>query len=120
MIRHYHLSTKDREYFSVNFRDMGGDPTSRDANEFDAKAESSISVAARERGERVIQVHRRAKHIVEMEVWQPVKDTWLHRLDRYIVHRARVYTLGCGSLINNKKVDKPTCRTFYNSIRFIK
>lgn len=122
MIRSYHLSTKDGKYFSVNFQDMGGDPTSRDANEFGAKAEVSISVAARERGERVIQVHRRAKHIVEMEVWQPAKNTkeWLHRLDRYIVHRARVYTLGCGSLINNKKVDKPTCRKFYNSIRFIK
>lgn len=122
MIRSYHLSTKDGEYFSVNFQDMGGDPTSRDANEFGAKAEVSISVAARERGERVIQVHRRAKHIVEMEVWQPAKDTkeWLHRLDRYIVHRARVYTLGCGSLINKKEVDKLTCRKFYNSIRFTK
>ena len=122
MIRSYHLSTKDGKYFSVNFQDMGGDPTSRDANEFGAKAEVSISVAARERGERVIQVHRRAKHIVEMEVWQPAKDTkeWLHRLDRYIVHRARVYTLGCGSLINNKNVDKPTCRKFYNSLRFTK
>jgi hypothetical protein len=120
MIRHYHLSTKDGKYFSVNFQDMGGNPSSRDANEFDAKAEVSISVAARDRGERVIQMHRLAKHIVEMEVWQPANDTLLHRLDRYIVRRARVYTLGCGSLINNTKVDKLTCRKFFNSIRFTK
>jgi len=120
MMRHYHLSTIDGKYFSVNFQDTGGDPTSRDANKFDAKAEVLISFAARERGERVIQVHRLAKDIVEMEVWQPTKDhkEWLNRLDYTILHRARVYTLGCGSLINNKRIDKPTCRKFFNSIRF--
>ena len=121
-IRHYQLSTKDGEYFSVNFQDMGGDPTSREANTFGAKAELFVSAAARERGERVIQVHRLATHILEVEVWQPDKDTkeWLHRLDHFIVHHARVYTLGCGSLIYNKEVEKPTCRKFFNSIRFTK
>ena len=73
MIRHYHLSTKDREYFSVNFQDMGGDPTSRDANEFDAKAESSISVTARERGERVIQVHVEQNTLSKWRYGSPLK-----------------------------------------------
>jgi len=50
-IRHYHLSTKDGKYFSVNIQDMGGDPLSRDANEFDQNDESIVAVAARERGE---------------------------------------------------------------------
>lgn len=121
-IRHYHLSTKDGKYFSVNIQDMGGDPLSRDANEFDQNNESIVAVAARARGERVVQVHRLAKNIFEMEVWQPVKDTpnKLHRLDHAILRRGRLYTLGCGSLIDKKEVDKLTCRKFFSSIRFTK
>jgi hypothetical protein len=121
-IRHYHLSTKDGKYFSVNIQDVGGDPRSRDANQFDPDNESKVAIAARERGERVVQVHRLAKNIFEMEVWQPVKDSAnkLHRLDHAILHRGRLYTLGCGSLIDNKEVDKTICRKFFKSIRFIK
>lgn len=122
MIRAYHLSTGDGEYFSVNFQDIGGDPLSRDANEFGTNDEIRISDGARQRGESVIQVHRLAKNTIELEVWQPVKDTTerLHRIDHAIVHRARVYTLSCGSLINNKDADKATCQKFFNSIRFHK
>jgi hypothetical protein len=121
-IRHYQLSTKDGKYFSVNIQDMGGDPLSRDANEFDQNNESVVAVAARDRGERVVQVHRLAKNIFEMEVWQPIKDTpnRLHRLDYAILRRGRMYTLGCGSLIDNKEVDRAVCRKFFKSIRFIK
>jgi hypothetical protein len=122
IIRHYHLSTKDGKYFSVNIQDTGGNPRSRDANEFDQNNEATVSLAARERGERVVQVHRLAKNIFEMEVWQPVKDSAnkLNRLDHAILHRGRLYTLGCGSLIDNKEVDKTICRKFFKSIRFIK
>ena len=122
VIRHYHLSTSDGKYFSVNFQDIGGDLLSRDANEFGTKDEVLTSDAARQRGESVIQVHRLAKNTIELEVWQPVKDTMerLHRIDHAIVHRARVYTLSCGSLINNKNADKATCQRFFNSIRFRK
>lgn len=121
-IRHYHLSTSDGKYFSVNFQDIGGDPFSRDANEFGTKDEVLTSDAARQRGETVIQVHRLAKNTIEIEVWQPGKDTTgrLHRIDHAIVHRARVYTLSCGSLISNTDADKATCRKFFNSIRFRK
>lgn len=121
-IRQYHLSTSDGKYFSVNFQDIGGDPLSRDANEFETKGEVLIADAARQRGESVIQVHRVARNTIELEVWQPGKDTTekLHRIDHAIVHRARVYTLSCGSLINNKDADKATCRKFFNSIRFRK
>lgn len=120
IIRQYHLSTSDGKYFSVNFQDIGGDPLSRDANEFETKGEVLISNAARQRGETVIQVHRLAKNTIELELWQPGKDTTekFHRIDHAIVHRARVYTLSCGSLINNKDADKATCRKFFNSIRF--
>lgn len=101
---------------------MGGEPRSRDANEFGQKDEIIAAAAARDRGERVVQVHRVAKNIIEMEVWQPVKDTpnTLHRLDHAILRRGRLYTLGCGSLIDNKKVDRIVCRKFFKSMRFTK
>lgn len=120
-IRHYQVSTKAGKY-SINLQDMGGEPRSRDANEFGQKDEVIAAAAAQERGERVVQVHRVAKNIIEMEVWQPVKDTpdKLHRLDHAILRRGRMYTLGCGSLIDNKEVDRAVCRKFFNSIRFTK
>src|SRR5258705_2062660 len=119
-IRHYQVSTKAGNHFSINLQDVGGDPRSRDANEFGQKDEVIAAAAARERGERVVQVQRVAKNIIEMEVWQPVKDTPnnLHRLDHAILRRGRMYTLGCGSLIDNKEVDKSTCQKFFKSIRF--
>jgi hypothetical protein len=121
-IRQYQVSTKAGSHFSVNLQDVGGDPRSRDANEFGQEDEIVAAGAARDRGERVVQVHRVAKNIIEIEVWQPLKDTQnkLHRLDHAILRRGRMYTLGCGSLIDNKEVDRTVCRKFFNSIRFIK
>lgn len=121
-IRHYQVSTKDGKHFSINIQDVGGEPRSRDANEFGQKDEIIAAAAARDRGERVVQVHRVAKNTIEMEIWQPAKGTQdkLHRLDHAIVHRGRLYTLGCGSLIDNKEVDKAVCRKFFNSMRFTK
>ena len=121
-IRQYEVSTKAGNHFSINLQDVGGDPRSRNANEFGQEDEIVAAAAARERGERVVQVHRLSKNIIEMEVWQPVKDTQdkLHRLDHAILRRGRMYTLGCGSLIGNKEADKPTCRKFFKSIRFTK
>jgi hypothetical protein len=31
-----------------------------------------------------------------------------------------LYTLGCGSLVDNKEVERAVCRKFFNSLRFIK
>lgn len=120
-IRQYQVSTKTGNHFSINLQDVGGDPRSRDANEFGQEDEIVAAGAARDRGESVVQVHRVAKNIIEMEVWQPVKDTpnRLHRLDHAILRRGRLYTLGCGSLMDNKEVDKSTCRKFFNSMRFM-
>jgi hypothetical protein len=121
-IRHYQVSTKAGNHFSINLQDVGGDPRSRDANEFGQEDDIVAAAAARDRGERVVQVHRVAKNIIDMEVWQPVKDTpnKMHRLDHAILRRGRLYTLGCGSLIDNKEVDRAVCRKFFNSMRFIK
>jgi hypothetical protein len=59
-----------------------------------------------------VQVHRLAENIFEMEVWQPIKDSpsKLHRLDHAILRRGRMYTLGFGSLIDNKEVYRAVCR----------
>ena len=106
-------------HFSVNFQDIGGDPRARRNNENDPMAEEMMTNAARQRGERVVQVHRIAKNIIEMELWQTALGTGdnINYLTRNIVHRARIYTLGCGSVINNIEVNKTICRRFFNSIR---
>ena len=121
-IRQYHLSTKEGRYFSVNFQDMGGDPLSPDANEFGPMNDAMVTSAARERGEKVVQVHRLSKNVFEMEVWQAIKNTGnkLHRIDHAILRHGRLYTLACGSLIDNKEVDKAICQKFFDSIRFLK
>jgi hypothetical protein len=121
MIRHYQLSTSEGNYFSVNFQDVSGNPRSVAANEFGADSESEISEAARQRGETVTQIRRLTKNTIEMEVWQATSaEQKLHRIDRYIIRHARVYTLGCGSLVNGQEVKKSRCAVFFNSIRFTK
>lgn len=77
---------------------------------------------ARERGERLVQVHRLAKNSFEMEVWRSVKDTAnnLHRLDQAILRRGRMYTLGCGPPIDNTELDRGVYQKFFNSLRFMK
>lgn len=106
--------------FSVNFQDIGGDPGAAENNNFGPDHERIVANVARERGERVVQVRRLAKNVYEMEIWQTLKDTGanIQRLERGILRRGRVYTLGCGSLINNKEVDRSVCRRFFNSMRF--
>lgn len=118
-IRHYDLSTKDGKYFSVNVNDVGGEPRSVAANEFETDGELDIAAAARRRGETVNKISRLSKNTIEMEVWQPAGDAQkLHRIDRYIIRHSRVYTLGCGSLVNRQPVNTSMCRRFFNSIQF--
>jgi hypothetical protein len=119
-IRAYNLYTKDGLIFSVNFQDIGGDPGAAENNNFGPDHERIVANAARERGERVMQVRRLAKNVYEMEIRQTLKDTGanIQRLERSILRRGRVYTLGCGSLINNKEVERSVCRKFFNSMRF--
>lgn len=120
MIRAYSVTTESGMHFSVNFQDLGGDPRSRRNNEYDQSAEQMMADAARDRGERVVQIHRIAGNIIETELWQTPPETSnnINYLTRNIVHRGRVYTLGCGSVINNQEVNKTVCRRFFNSMRF--
>jgi hypothetical protein len=107
-------------HFSINFQDLGGDPRTRRNNEYDQTTEEMMADAARERGERVIQIHRLARNMIETELWETEPQTGHHLnyLTRGILHRGRIYTLGCGSVIDNQEVNKTICRRFFNSIRF--
>jgi hypothetical protein len=120
LIRAYSVTTENGMHFSVNFQDIGGDPRARRNNTYEPMAEDMMTDAARQRGERVVQVHRIAKNIIEMELWQTAQGAGdnINYLTRNIVHRGRIFTLGCGSVINNIEVDKTICRCFFNSIRF--
>ncbi len=121
LIRSYAVTTQDGINFSINFHDIGGDPRSRENNEWKRELEEIMAAADRNQNVQIIQTHRLAKNVIEAELLQTVPETGsnINYLRRSIVRRARVYTLACGSMINNKKVDRPLCEKFFNSIRFI-
>jgi hypothetical protein len=119
-IRTYSLTTVEGTRFSVNFNDIGGDPNSRENNEWAKNSEKEIATADRKAGFRVVQIHRLEKNLIETELLQSVADTGaqINYLRRSILRRARVYTLECGSIINGEAVNKPTCQKFFSSLRF--
>lgn len=121
LIRSYAVTTQDGINFSINFHDIGGDPSSRENNEWNRELEEIMAAADRNQNVQIIQTHRLAKNDIEAEVLQAVAETGskLNYLRRSILRRARVYTLACGPIINNQKVDKPLCEKYFNSIRFI-
>ena len=122
LIRGYDVSTEGGMQFSVNFQDTGGDPRSVRNNEFAPDHEETVAAAAREQGRRVVQVHRLAKNVVETEYRMTVGETKadINYLERTILRRGRVYSLGCGSLVDGGEVDKSVCRRFFNSMRFLR
>ena len=120
MIRTYDVSTEAGMQFSVNFQDIGGDPRSRQNNEFAADHEEIVAAAAREQGRRVVQVHRLAKNVIEMEYLVTVEETKadINYMERTILRRGRVYSLACGSVVGGREMDKSICRKFFSSMRF--
>lgn len=121
IIRSYALNTENGMRFSINMQDIGGNPDARLNNEWDPDQDPLVAAAARQNGERVVQIHRLSKNIVEFELWQTVQQNGanINYLRRNILRRGRVYSLGCGSVIDNRQVDKSICRRFFNSMRFI-
>lgn len=122
LIRTYGLNTGDGMRFSVNFQDVGGDPRSRLSNEFAPGHEEEVAAAARRDGRRMVQIHRLAKNIIEMEYLVTLEETNadLNYLERTILRRGRVYSLACGSVVDGREVNKSTCRKFFNSMRFLR
>jgi hypothetical protein len=122
LIRAYGLTTENGMRFSINFQDVGGDPRSSQNNEWGSDYEEAAAAAARKDKRRVVQVHRLAKNVVEMELWQAVEESNgnMNYMERSVLWHGRVYTLSCGSLINGREVDKSICRRFFNSMRFMR
>lgn len=120
LIRAYAINTKTGMRFSINFQDVGGDPRASQNNEWEKETESMLSAAARKNGERVVQIHRLRKNIIEMELSEVLPETGINvtSLRRSILWRGRVYILGCGSVLNNRPVDKSICQSFFDSMRF--
>jgi hypothetical protein len=119
VIRAYGLTTQTGMQFSVVFQDVGGNPSARSNNEWGAGQEQQVAAAARNNGERVIQIHRLSKNVIELELRQLVPQTGvdLNYLRRDILRRGRTYTLGCGS-VNGNDMNKSICRRFFESMRF--
>ena len=122
LIRVYAANTDSGMRFSINFQDIGGNPSAAHNNEWGPNDEEIVTQAARQNGQRVVQIHRVAKNILELELWQTVRQTGanINYLRRDVLRRGRVYSLGCGSLVKDKLVDKGICRRFFNSMRFTK
>jgi hypothetical protein len=122
LIRTYGLNTEDGMRFYVNLQDIGGDPRSSQNNEWAPDYEETAAAAARKDGRRVVQVHRLAKNVIEMELWQIVEEIngSVNYVERNVLRRGRVYTLSCGALVNGREVDKSICRRFFNSMRFMR
>jgi hypothetical protein len=120
-IRSFELTTAEGLNFSINFHDIGGDPRSRQNNEWGPDLEKTLSDADRNQGFRVVQVHRLAKNVVQSEIWQDVPETnsKINYLRRSIIRQARIYTLACGWVVNEKSVDKAICSRFFGSMHFI-
>ena len=121
IVRSYEVTSQDGLVFSVNFQDIGGDPNAPESNEWITDLEAKLAAADRAQNVQVIQTHRLAKNIIESELLlhSQINGTELHSLRRNILRRARVYTLGCGSVIDKKPVDKNVCERFFHSIKFV-
>lgn len=121
LIRSYAVTTQDGINFSINFHDIGGDPNASENNEWGRELEQVMAAGDRNQNIKIIQTHRLARNVIEAELLQTVPETGsnINYLRRSILRHARIYTLACGPIINNKKVDKRLCGRFFNSIRFI-
>jgi len=121
ILRSYEVTTNEGTTFSINFQDIGGDPGASESNKWYEGLEEILSAADRAQDIRVVQTHRLAKNIIESELWIPVTATGanINSLRRNILRRARVYTLGCGPVMDGKAVNKPLCQRFFNSLRFM-
>lgn len=121
IIRSYEVTSHEETVFSVNFQDIGGDPLARENNEWNTNLEVTLAIADRAQNIRVIQTHRLAKNIIESELLlsSPINGAELNQIRRSILRHARIYTLGCGSVIDKKPVDKHACERFFNSMQFV-
>lgn len=120
-IKSFGLYTENRMRFSINFQGLAEGPISSLANEWnDGYAQEQLA-RDRENNRRVVHTQRIDRHTFEAEIWDAGTETGesINYIRRTIIRRSRLYTLLCGLEIYGSKVDKGTCRRFFNSMRFL-
>jgi len=120
IMRHFQ-SASGSYSFAVVIQDFGGDPAAHENNAFSPNYEKIIADGKEAGGARVVQMRRIAPNISESEYWDPNDERtgYQHSLNRSILHRGRLYYLGCGRLVEDLEVDKKVCRMFFNSFKLL-
>lgn len=120
-IQTYGLYTQNGMRFSLNFQGTHGDPDSKLNDEWNDGYEKELLAKNREEKRRVVSSRRIGKNTFEEEIWDSGTDTGeaINYLMQTIVRRGRIYTLLCGSETYGHPLDRPTCRRFLDSLRFI-
>lgn len=120
-IKSYGLNTQNGMRFSINFQGAAKGPIGSVANEWNESYEQGLLAKDREENRRVVHTQRIGKHTFEAEIWDSGTDTGesLNYIRQTIVRQDRIYTLLCGSAIYGRKVNKSTCRRFFNSMKFL-
>jgi len=120
IMRHF-LSASGSFSFAVVIQDFGGDPAAHENNAFSPNYEKIIADGKEAGGARVVQMRRIAPNISDSEYWDPndEKTGYQHSLNRSILHRGRLYYLGCGRLVEDLEVDKKVCRMFFSSFKLL-
>ena len=118
VLRRYAL-TYGGHYFEVSVQGLGGDPDSREANEFGPRYEHGLAQLLAEDGIKIVQTRRLSKSSYEMEVLTPTltRSGYLHGLRRGVIRRGRQYHFGCDSIIAGRGTDSRLCRRFLDSFR---
>lgn len=118
--RQFALATESY-FLAISISDFGGAPDDPKSNDWGQWFEQDYAKLIREDGTRLLQFHRIAKNIYEVEGWTPASRTgsYQHFLSRNVLKDARHYRIGCNSLIIDQEVDKKLCRRFFNSFRII-
>lgn len=121
-IKSYGLNTESGMRFSINFQGAAESPIWSLSNEWNEGYEQELLAKDREENRRVVHTQRIGKHTFEAEIWDAGTDTGesINYIRRTIVRRNRIYTVLCGSGIYGRRVDKGTCRRFFNSMRFLR
>ncbi len=117
----YGLYTQNGMRFSINFQGTSGDPNAPLHNEWDDEYERHLLATDRAEKRRVVSTRRIGKNTFEAEIWDSSSDSGdsINYIRQTILRQGRIYTLLCGSEIYGRHLNKPICRRFFNSMRFI-
>ena len=119
-IRSYALQTQNGMRFSINSQGSFAEPNPRLANEWNDRYEHGLLSADRKNKRRVVNTRRIGKNGFEAEIWDSSSDSGesINYIRQTILRQGRIYTLLCGSQIFGRRVEKSTCRQFFDSMRF--